>query len=438
MNRRQYSPCTILLLAAAGASAQAPPSLPDARASDPVTLGWMVGAPPSPDRIIAFQDGSYYRFPQLRWSFSHWRELMPTVGVPRGARPVHPLPRAERDDLDAVSFTPLGGGAPLTWAQSLDVNYTDGIVVLHRGRIVYERYFGALRPEGQHIAFSVTKSFFGTIAAMLVAEGRLDEDAAVARYLPELKDSAFGDATVRQVLDMTTALKFSEQYTDPKADIWDFARASGQVPQPPGYTGPRSLYEYLPTVRKQGEHGEGFTYRSPNSEVLTWLIRRVTGKSAAQLLYERIWEPLGAEQDAYLQVDAHGNAIGAGGLNLGLRDLARFGELMRLDGRWDGRQVVPERVVADIRRGGSREKFVSGGYHTLPGWSYRSQWWISHDDHGAFMARGVHGQAIYVDPKAEMVIARFGSNPQASNIFLDPTSLPAYRAIARHLIAEPR
>ena len=169
----------------------------------------------------------FYRFPQLRWSFSHWRELFPTADIARGTRPVSALPRAARADLDAVTFVPLGGGTTLTWAQSLAANYTDGIVVLHRGRIVYERYFGALRPDGRHIAHSVTKTFFGTIAAALVAEGKLDPVAPVTRYVPELRDSAFGDATVRQVMDMTTALAYSEAYADPKAEVWDFARAGG-------------------------------------------------------------------------------------------------------------------------------------------------------------------------------------------------------------------
>ena len=429
-------PSLALSVLATVAASRTPPAFPDARVSDPVTMGWMVGDPPPPERRIAFHDMSYMQFPQLRWSFSHWRELIPTVGIARGEGPVSALPRALRDDLDAVSFTPMGGTQPMTWAESLLANYTDGIVVLHRGKIVYERYAGALTESGQHILHSVTKSFFGTIAAMMVAEGSLDDRATVSSYLPELKDSAFGDATLRQVLDMTTAQKFSEVYTDPNAEIWDFARAGGILPWPAGYTGPKSLYEFLPTVRKQGEHGAGFAYRSTNTEVLAWLIRRVTGKPAQQVLQERIFSQLGAEQDGYMGIDPAGNAVGAGGLNLALRDLARFGEMMRRDGRWNGRQVVPASVVADIRRGGDREKFKAGGYGTLPGWSYRNQWWISHDDHGAYMARGVHGQGLYIDPEAEMVIARFGSAPWASNVFLDPTSLPAFRAVAVHLMGE--
>ncbi len=419
------------------ASPSVEPAFADAGASDPVAMGWMVGSPPPPDRIVRYDDGSFLRFPMWRWSFSHWRELVPTVNVPRGATAAAPLPRAERDDLDAVRLTPLGGTRQMSWAETLGANYTDGIVVLHRGRIVYERYFGALTPERPHIAFSVTKSFFGIIAATLVAEGALDAAAAVRHYLPELAGSGFGDATVAQVLDMTTGLRHTEVYSDPTSDFADYARATGLGPRGPGYTGARSTYQYLATIAKAGEHGPAFTYRSINTDVVGWIIARVTQSPPHEVLRERIWSVLGAEDDAYLQVDSIGTPLVAVALNARLRDLARFGEMLRLDGASGGRQIVPASVVAELRRGGSREAFARAGYATLPGWSYHHQWWLSHNEHGAYTARGIHGQAIYVDPKAEMVIARFASHPLASNVNLDPTSLPAYHAIARHLLAHP-
>jgi hypothetical protein len=430
-----------LLLAALTAStavAQTPADFADATASDPVAMGWMVGAPPPPDRIIRFDDGSFLKFPQLRWSFAHWRELYPTVEVSRGDGPASPLPRTERTDLDAVTFVPLGGTQPMTWAQSLAANYTDGILVMHQGRVVYERYFGALKPDGMHIAHSVTKSFVGTIAAMLVAEGKLDADAKIARYLPELAGSAFGDATVREVLDMTTGLKYSEKYADPDADVWRFARSAGLVPRPPGYTGPATAYEFLTTLAKEGEHGQAFSYKSPNTEVLGWLIRRVTGQRFEQVLSDRLWRPLGMEHDGHMQVDASGSPLVSGGLNLRLRDLARFCDMMRQGGRFNGRQVVPAAVVADIARGADPTNFAKAGYKTLPGWSYHNQWWVSHNDHGAYSARGVYGQACYVDPKAEMSIVRFASFPIATNAHLDPTSLPAYQALSEYLLSQGR
>lgn len=416
----------------------APPQLPDAQASDPVALGWMAGFPPPPDRIIRATDGSHYRFPQLRWTFSNYRRLTPTSNISRGLDAPAPLARAERDDIDGVTFQVLGGEQTMTWAQSLGANYTDGIVVLHKGRIVYERYFGALRADGQHMAHSVTKSFFGTIGAMLVAEGKIDENAKVSAYLPELKDTAFSDATIRQLLDMTTGLQFSENYADPKAEIWNYARAGNVLPRPPGYAGPQSFYEFLATVKREGNHGEAFGYKTINTDALGWVIARVTGKSVGANLQERIWSKLGAEQDANVSIDSMGTEFAGGGLSTGLRDLARFGEMMRNGGRFNGQQVVPQAVIDDILRGGDKAHLAKAGYTTLPGWSYRNMWWVTHNDHGAYSARGIHGQLVYIDPKAEMVIARYASHPLAANARLDPTSLPAYHALARHLIANPR
>ena len=413
----------------------APPSAQD---SDPVKLGWMIGSPPPPDKIIRWADGSFLKFPQLRWSFSNTRQFVPTTNVSRGLLPPSPLPRAERGDLNAVSFVPLGKTEPMTWGQAFDANYTDGVVVLHKGRVVYERYAGALTPTGQHLAQSVTKSFFGTLGEILVAEGKIDENAKVTQYVPELKDSAFGDATVRQVMDMRTGLQYSENYADPKAEIWDHVRAGGVLPRPPNYAGPKTFYEFLQTVKKEGEHGGAFAYKTVNSDVLGWIIRRVTGQSVGQVLSERIWSRMGMEQDAYFSVDSVGTEFAGGGLNAGLRDLARFGEMMRRGGEWNGQQIIPRTVIEDIRKGGDRDAFAKAGYDLLPGWSYRDMWWISHNDHGAFSARGVYGQAIYIDPKAEMVIARFASHPVAANAGNDPTSLPAYHALAKYLMAHPQ
>ncbi len=412
-------------------------TLPDAAQSDPVALGWMVGSPPPADKTLRVADGSFLKFPQMRWSVSHWRELFPTRNIAHGGAKVAPLPPGRAAALDGLTFRPIGSDETMTWAQSLAANYTDGIVVLHRGRIVYEKYSGALAPDPdrQHIAFSVTKSFTGTLASLLVAEGKLDVGAPVTRYIPELADSAFGDATVRQVLDMTTALDYSEDYADPNASFVPYARACGMLPSPPGYTGPTTVYDFLKSVKKKGEHGAEFHYRSPNTDVLGWIIARVTGQPVDVVLQERFWSRLGAEGDAYMALDRIGTPLAAGGLNARLRDMARFGEMVRLGGKWNGQQIVPTAVIEEIRRGASREAFKSGGYATLPGWSYHDQWWISHDDHGVFMARGIHGQAIYIDPKAEMVIARFASHPKAGNVNLDPTSLPAYRAAADYLVA---
>lgn len=413
---------------------QPPPTFPDARATDPVTMGWMAGSPPPADKLVLFADGSWFTFPRTRWSFSNIRQLVPTAVVARGSGPVAALRRAERPDIDAVTFHPIGRSDSLTWAQSLDANYTDAILILHRGRIVYERYFGMMAPERQHIAFSVTKSYVATLAMMLIGEGAIDESASVAKYIPEFASSAFGDATIRQLLDMRTGLDYTEDYADLNSPVWQMSRAGGFLARPPGYSGPESFFDFLKVLKKQGQHGGDFVYKTANTDTLGAVLRRVTGKPVRALLQERIFGKLGAEQDAYFTIDPTGVEFAGGGLNLTLRDMARFGEAMRLDGRFNGQQIVPKAIVDDVRRGGDRARFVPAGYKTLPGWSYRNMWWVSHNEHGAYMARGVHGQAIYIDPAAEMVIARFASHPLAGNVNLDPMSLPAYHAVAKHLM----
>ena len=198
-----------------------------------------------------------------------------------------------------------------------------------------------------------------------------------------------------------------------------------------------TYYEFLQALQKSRPHGERFTYMTVSTDALAWLMSRVTGKSLGELLRERIWSKLGVEQDAYFTVDSSGTEWAGGGLNLTLRDMARFGEMIRLDGRFNDQQLVPKAVIDDIRLGGNREYFAKAGYRTLPGGSYHDMWWLLHNEHGAFSARGIHGQAIYIDPKAEMVIARFASHPLGANSNYDGTFLPAYHAVAEHLLSYP-
>ena len=281
---------------------------------------------------------------------------------------------------------------------------------------------------------SCTKSFVGTLAAILALEGKLDPSALVVRYVPEMKDTAYADATVRQVMDMTTGIQYSEKYADPNAEIWLYIAAGGWAPVRPDYKGPRTLYDFLKNIKKEGEHGQAFAYKTPNAELLGWIVQRAGGKPLAQLLSETIWQKIGAEENAAIAVDAVGTAIAGGGMLVTLRDLARVGEMFRLNGKFNGQQIVPPKVVEDILQGGDKALFAKAGYDTLPGWSYRNMWWVSNNDHGSYMMRGIHGQALWIDPKAQVVIARLASNPIAANTANDPISLPAYMAIARELM----
>lgn len=420
-----------------GGSAMAQGTTPlSAQESTPDAQGWMQGFPPAAGKTIRFTDPDYFAFPKLRWTVCHFRELMPSVAVRNGTQGASEMPVELDAGLDAVEFMPLGGGEPMTWGAAFDANYTDGILVLHKGRVVYERYDGCLDENTLHGAMSVTKSLTGLMAEVLVAEGKLDETGLLRDIIPELDQSAFGDATVRQVLEMTTALDYSEDYSDPDAEVWTYAEAGSPLPKPKGYEGPRSYFEYLQTVRKEGKHGEAFGYKTVNADAAGWLVARTTGVSVADYLSNRIWSKIGAEREAFYTVDSIGTPFAGGGFNATLRDLARLGQLVLNEGEWQGEQIIPAQAIDRIREGGNKDAFAKAGYDLLEGWSYRGMWWVSHDDHGSFAARGVHGQTVWVDPTADMVIVRFASNPVAGNAASDPTSLPAYRAIADYLMAQ--
>ena len=428
----------IALGLAMGAQAQTVPL--SAQESDPNVMGWMQGFPPPPDKIITQPDSLYFSFPRLRWSVCHLREFLPTEEISRGiGAPVplsYPSPSdfAElRSQIDALTFTPQNSDSLMTWEQSLYANYTDGMLIMHRGEVVYERYFGCLEEEGKHAIMSMTKSFTGLLAEIMVAEGLLDDGALVREVVPEIGNSAFASATVRQVMDMTTGVKYSEDYADPNADIWLYSAAASPLPKPADYEGPNGYWEYLQQVEGEGKHGAEFHYKTINSDMLGWIISRVSGKSVTELASDRLWRRMGVEQDAYQTVDGKGVPFAGGGITAGLRDLGRLGQLMLNEGRLNGQRLFPAKVVEKIRAGGDRSKFGEG-FPTFGAGSYISQWWVLHNDHGAYAARGVHGQTIYVDPTAEMVLVRLASFPQAQNGFIDPTSLPAYQAVAEYLM----
>lgn len=408
----------------------------NAEESNPNKMGWMQGFPPPKDKILSAKDGSFFNFPALRYSVNHMREFFPSRRVLSAKDDYYTLRTKHDKEIESIVFTPWNSETPMNWQEFLDANYTDGIIILHRGKIVYETYPAGLTPDGIHTAMSVSKSFAGTIASILIAEGQIDPNKFISYYIPELTDSAFGDATVQQVLDMTTSVDYTEDYTNPNAGVWQYAE-SGNPFRPDNYTGPYDYYEYLATLKKipGQEHGEKFEYKTVNTEVIGWVISKVTNKSITELISEKIWVPMGAKYDGYYLVDPAGIAYAGGGFSLNLNDMAIFGEMIRNHGKLGRYEVISKEAVEEFSSGGDPELFAKGGeYPLLKGWSYHNFWWITNNEHKAFMARGVHGQAIYIDPVAEMVIVRFASNPLSSNKYIDPVSIPAYEAIADYLM----
>jgi hypothetical protein len=407
----------------------AQPALPSPEATDPVKLEVMQGFPPPPEKVVRL--GSLLKFPNGRWGFHHLRELGPTAQVWRGDDKTA-APREALQDMGGLVFEDDKGGKT-TLADWQRTTFTDGLLVLHKGSIVYQKHYSGMAAHQPHALFSMSKSFTGLLATMMIQEGLIDPNAMVSKYLPELKDSAWADATVQQTLDMTTGVAFREDFRDPTSGIFQYLFAAGMVPAPASYSGPKTIPEFLATVRKEGEHGAGFKYKTVDTEVMGWLLQRVAGKSYAALLSERIWSKIGAQDDAYVWVDPIGSQITSVGLSATLRDLGRLGETIRMQGRSNGRQVIAQAVIAEIRKGGDVDKFKANGQAMRAGYSYHNQWWIPHDRDGTFEMKGLFGQHMHINPSAELVIIKLSTHPAGDTSFTHNVDRRAFAAIATAL-----
>jgi CubicO group peptidase (beta-lactamase class C family) len=408
-----------------GALAQTLPA-PEAVLLD--KLGLMSTFPPTDAQRVDLANA--YKYPQLRWAMQHLSELQPTRTIRHGSAPVAPLPMSLKP-IGSFEFTDDKGNKTSIdeWFKS---SYSDAVVVLHKGRVVYERYDNQMKPWSPHLLFSVTKSFTGLMAAQLAHDGKIDPNKWVTDYVPELAGSAWGDMTVREVMDMTGAVRFREIYTDPTTEIFGYSWASGLLPRPPGYQGKTNIYDFLKTLQKEGEHGAGFTYRTVHSEVLGWIVSRVSHKHWADLMSENIWQKLGMEENAYVMVDSVGTPLQGAGLNATARDLARFGEMLRRGGEFNGHRIFDKSVLDDtFVKGGDKEKFKAGGMPFRAGYSYRNQWWMLHNADGAYEASGIHGQMIHVNPTSEMVVVKLASHPVAGAGFTHAMTLKAWAALAQ-------
>lgn len=371
----------------------------EARPETAREMGIMVGFPPPPDKRPTMTN--WDQSPWNRWSFLNVRSLLATVNVPRGER-VATWDAASQD----LSGLRVGDG---TVASVLDATYTDGFLVLHRGRVVYERYFNDMTSATLHLSQSVAKSVVGALAGVLWGEGLLDLDAPLAGLVPELAACGYGDATLSQVLDMRSGVRFDETYTDPNSDIARLDLACGWRPSPAGMPH-ETLRDLILTLPKERPHGGAFAYRSIETDVVAWVLERAAGQPLAHLVSDRIWGPMGAGHDACFTVDAAGTALADGGFNATLRDYARFGEVIRQGGRAGGKQLIPEAWIAATRDG---DVSAFGPPYTViaPNGAYRRQFWLRDVARGDLMARGVFGQMIYVDPVSDLTVVKLSTWP---------------------------
>ncbi len=389
----------------------------------------MNGFPPEPVSQVTLEN---WRTPPFnRWAFHHVNEILPCAIIWRGDGPATHLPRASRNVMETTFRDHRD--EQVTVRDYLDRNHVDGFCILHRGSIVSEHYRNGFQAHNQHLLASVSKSLTALITGVLVERGLLDPDEGVTHLIPELEESAFGDCKLQHILDMTVASDFVEDYTATEGPIVEYREVTGWKPlQDPAHMG--DLRSWLPSMCKEGEHGAMFHYVSPCTDLLGWIVERATGRRFVDVASEYLWQPLGAEQNALITVDRLGAPRTAGGICVSLRDLARVGQMMLDNGQINGRQVIPETWVADTRFGADRDAWKAGEYAAEnPDGGYRNKWWIIGDSHTCYTGIGIHGQYLWIDPVADMVIAKLASEPLATDDSISLDTARCFQAIGAAL-----
>lgn len=392
----------------------------------------MDGFPPTPASQVTL--ANWRTAPFNVWAFHHVRELIASAEIANAPASVRELP-PQPGDLGRVQVEE-SDGRKISFDAFLERSHTDGIVVLHKGRMIFERYANGMSVETPHILMSVSKSMLGLLAGTLVQRGEVDLDRPVGDLVPEVARTAYRDASLRHLLDMRSGIAFDEDYLATSGAIIAYRKSTGWNPFGPGETPSdlRSFYGNL--VDRSGPHGGAFNYVSPNTDLLGWAIERATGRRYADLMSERLWQPMGAGTSAYITVDRLGAPRCAGGMCATTRDLARVGQLLVEDGKRGATQILPRQWIDDIERGGDAKAWDSGNFAPFfPGAAmhYRSKWYVDRSQPALLFGLGINGQNLFVDRARQLVIAKFSSQLMPLDAELIALTSRAVAALRRAL-----
>lgn len=342
-------------------------------------------APPA-DNLPKDQNVLFWNQDQRDAAFRTMETLTTTHTIKAGGR-AHALPK----------------GKPIAFDFDIDAlmahQRNAGLIILQDGKIRFEKYALGFGKDGRWTSFSVAKSLTSTLVGAAVKDGYIKSlEDKVTVYIPTLRGSAYDDVTVRQLLTMTSGVKWNEDYTDPKSDVAQF---NLQQPEP----GVDITVSYMRKLPREAPAGSKWVYKTGETNLIGVLVSSATGKTLSQYLSEKVWKPYGMEQDAVWMLGPTGHEISGCCLSASLRDFARFGLFILNGAVADGKKVLPDDWLAH-----ATTKQADIGF---PGRGYGYQWW-TYDD-GSFGAQGIFGQGIFIDPKRKLIVASNGNWPRATD-----------------------
>ncbi|HEX3090576.1 MAG TPA: serine hydrolase [Ilumatobacteraceae bacterium] len=349
--------------------------------------------------------------PHNRWGFLHVRELTRTARIAGSGNSLEELPR-QLGDIRGFTFDHVD--RQWTIGEMLDTTFTDGLMVVHDGTVLFEHYGGLMRPSDTHLLMSVSKSLTATLAGVLVGQGVIDPAGFVPDYINSLRGTSWEGCTVKHLLDMRAGTLFDEEdYSDPDSD-------GRLIEQVSGYTSlvrtdlPASTYDWIATSVNASDHGGPFQYRSILPDVVAWVMCEATGQTFAELFSQHIWSHV-AQHDADIIVDSAGFPVVEGGICTTLEDLARFGVMCLQRGEFDGRQIVPNDWT---HRPTTRDQDLIDAFaltressRSGPDSCYHDFWWVYDSVAGIYCGLGINGQTLMIHHPSNTVIAKFSTWP---------------------------
>jgi len=329
----------------------------------------------------------FWTFEQQKAGYPHMEDLFPTRLVKRGG-PVSPLPVA----LRPLDVTFKVGGETWTVDDYMTRNRAAGLLVLKDGQVVLERYGLGQTPQMRWTSFSVAKSFSSTLVGAAIKDGRIKSlEDPITAYLPGLKGSGYEGVTVRQLLNMTSGVRWNEDYADANSDVARFATE-------PSVNGSDPVVTYMARLPREAAPGTKWVYKTGETNLVGSLVRAATGKTLSDYLSEKLWQPLGMEGDAYWMLDTSGAEIAGCCLSATLRDYGRFALFFMHGAKLpNGQAVVPDGWVQQAT---TTTREATEGLQGRGG--YGLQWWTTNGK--PYRASGIFGQGIWIDPELNLVV----------------------------------
>lgn len=392
----------------------------------------MKGSPPPIEYQVTLDN--WRKYPFNSWSFVNVRNLIPTS-------PIYNNPDKEvilqKQLIDIDDLVIDHKNTSYKLKEIFKICDTDAFLVMHKGKIKFEFYDKFTRFNTPHIIFSVSKSLTSLLTGILVEKKVININNYISHILPETKGTAYEDATVRNVLDMSIASGFIEDYTG-QAEIFKKYRSSTgwDLPETNSTQTVKGLHDFLCSMPKSNQkHGKKYHYCSPHSDLLGWIIERASGENYSKIMADLLFKKAGINHEANVTVDKWGASRAAGGISVSPYDLLLLSELVRNHGSNKNGQVIPAAWIEDFVNNKNNNSYLNqDNLERFPNGNYRSKWYQTGFKDNEYCAIGIHGQNIWINPQKEITIVRMSSASDPINIKTEELMFSVFDEISKIFI----